>query len=338
MGKLQCIATAVVLGLGVVGQAQEITVYSARHYGGDADLFGAFEARTGIKVNVLEAEGGALLERIKHEGRNCPADILITVDAARLGAADAAGLFQPVDSDVLQQALPASLRHPEGHWFGFGKRSRVLVIAPERVDAAELGNYMDLAHPRFKGRIVVRSSDNVYNQSLFADMLVRHGEAKATAWARGVLANMARPPQGNDRAQIRAVASGEADIAIVNHYYYANMLDSQDPSEVAAARKVVVHFPGQGEGGDGAHLNISGAGVLQHAPNVAGAIRFLEFLASPEGQQLFVAVSYEYPAVPGVEVSYPMFPSSFKANRVSTAELAANNTKALMIFDRIGWK
>ena len=329
---------ALVLGFAASLAAQEITVYSARHYGGDADLFGAFTQATGIKVHIHEAKGGALLEKIKNEGANCPADVLITVDAARLGNADQAGIFQPTQSGVIETAIPASLRHPQGHWFGFGCRVRVTVVAPERVDLSQLVNYTDLAQPSFKGRIVCRSSSNVYNQSLLADIIGRYGEKAAKNWAAAVLDNMARDPQGNDRAQIKAVAAGEADIAIVNHYYFAKMLASGDPEQIEAAQKVAVHFLGQGERGDGAHVNISGAGVLKHAPNPAGAVKLLEFMASAEGQKLFVKPSFEYPVATGVEVAYPMFPSTFKANDLNVAVLAANNMNALMIFDAIGWK
>lgn len=330
--------TLLLLGIACLPAQETVTVYSARHYGGDADLFGAFEKQTGIAVEVLEDKGGALLEKIKREGANCPADVLITVDAARLGAADQAGVFQPVSAPELTSSIPASLRHPEGHWFGFGRRARITVIAPDRVDRSAINDYLDLADERFRGRIVVRSSGNVYNQSLLAGLIARHGEATAKQWAAGVLANMARAPQGNDRAQIKAVAAGQADIAIVNHYYYARMLNSDDPAEVAAAKKVVLHFPGQGADGHGAHVNISGAGVLTHAPNPEGAFKLLAFLASPEGQRLFVKPSWEYPVAEGVSVDYPMLPAEFKADPVDVAALADNNVKALMIFDTVGWR
>lgn len=321
-----------------VGFAESITVYSARHYGGDADLFGAFTKKTGIQVKVLEAKGDALLERIKNEGKNCPADLLITVDAARLGAAEAAGLFQPVVTDTLTSSLSNEMRHPEGLWYGFGRRVRIAVIAPDRVDTSSLSTYADLASSEFKDRIVVRSSSNVYNQSLLAAMIARMGQKEATVWAEGVLANMARSPQGNDRAQIKAVAAGEADIAIVNHYYLAKMIHSDDPAQEEAAAKVAVHFLDQGEDGEGVHVNVSGAGALKHAPNAEGAKKLLEFMASEEGQKLFVMPSFEYPANPAVEIEYPMFPKTFKADTVNATELANNNKKALMIFDTVGWK
>lgn len=323
--------------LGSIAMSESITVYSARHYGGDADLFGAFTKETGISVNIVEAKGGALLEKIKAEGENCPADILLTVDAARLGAADNDGVFQAVKSEILNQRLPASMRHPEGHWFGFGRRARVTVIAPERVKPSDIENYDDLTDEKFKGRIVVRSSGNVYNQSLLADIIARQGAPAATDWAKGVLRNMARKPQGNDRAQIKAVAAGEADVAIVNHYYFARMVHSEDPAERAAAAKVSVHFPGQNDG-SGVHVNISGAGLLKHAPNSEGGKKLLEFLASDTGQKLFVKPSWEYPAVKSVGIAYPEFPKTFKAADVNAAELAANNKKALMVFDIVGWQ
>ncbi len=338
MTRIVCLAIGLLLLAAPLAAQDRITVYSARHYGGDANLFAAFEQATGIGVDVLEAKGGALLERIEREGENCPADVLITVDAARLGAADLARVFRPVDSPVLSERIPASLRHPAGHWFAFGLRSRILAVAPGRVDTDRLTDYRDLADPRWRGRIVVRSSSNVYNQSLLAAMIARYGAQEAQVWAAAVLANMARPPQGNDRAQIKAVAAGEADVAIVNHYYYAAMLASDDPAQQEAARAVALHFPGQGPGGGGAHVNVSGAGTLVHAPNPDGARAFLEFLASDQGQRLFVAPSWEYPAVPGVAVDYPMFPDRFVQDLVPASELAANNARAVMIFDTVGWR
>ncbi len=314
-----------------------LNIYSARHYGGDADLFGAFEKQTGIKVKVIEAKDGALRERIRREGKGCPADVLIMVDAGNLGMADRDGMFQPTQSAALIEALPENLRHPQGHWFGFGKRSRIIIYHPGRVKAAELPTYQGLTDPKWKGRIVIRSSSNIYNQSLLAAMVARYGEQEAEAWARGVVANMARSPQGNDRAQIKAVASGEADLAVVNHYYYAKMLASSDPAEVKAANAVAIHFPDQGTDGKGAHTNISGAGVLTHAPHPESARRFLEFMASPKGQQLFVSVSHEFPAAKGVDVSYPMFPP-FKADILPVAKLAEHNPTAVKIFDRVGWR
>jgi iron(III) transport system substrate-binding protein len=332
------ILTLLLICLGGLAAQEQLTVYSARHYGGDADLFAAFERASGIKVQVLEAKSGALIERIQREAANCPADVLLTVDAAMLGAADAAGVFQALRSPALEAAIPTHLRHPEGHWFGFGKRFRVIAYAPERVDPATIRNYQDLAGPAFAGRIVVRSSGNEYNQSLLAALIERHGAEQAQAWAAGVLANLARPPQGNDRSQIKAVAAGEADLAIVNHYYYAGMLTSADAEEAAAAKAVKLHFPGQGENGSGAHVNISGAGLLVHAPNPAGGRAFLEFLASEEGQRLFVAPSWEFPAVPSVTVVYPMFPASIKEDLVPADRLAAHNATAVRIFDLVGWR
>lgn len=325
--------------LASLGFAQDkVVVYSARHYGGDADLFGAFTKKTGIKVEVIEAKGGALLEKIKNEGKNSPADVLITVDAARLGAADAERIFQPVTSETLTSAIPEDFRHPQGHWFGFGKRVRVTVIAPDRVKPSDIPDYASLAQPEFRRRIVVRSSSNVYNQSLLADLIERMGEKEAQVWAAGIVRNMARRPKGNDRAQIKAVASGEADVAIVNHYYFARMLNSSDAEEVAAAKKVAVHFPGQGTNGDGVHVNISGAGLLKNAPNKEAGIKLLEFMASKEGQALFIKPSWEYPVVDGVEIGYEDFPARFKGGKVSASKLAENNAKALKTFDRVDWR
>lgn len=318
--------------------AETLNVYSSRHYGGDADLFGAFTAATGIEVNVVEAKGPALIARIRREGANCPADILITVDAGGLGAAVNAGILQGVESDALNAAIPADLRDAEGRWFAFGKRARIIAYNPATVSTDQLPmTYEDLATPTWRGRIAVRSSSNIYNQSLLASLIYHHGAAGAQAWAEGVVANMAREPQGNDRAQIRAVAAGEADIAIVNHYYYAKMLYSDNAEEVEVANQVAMHFLGQAEGGRGAHVNISGAGIPANAPNRDAAVRFLEFLATPEGQRLFVAPSFEYPVVDGVEVSYEAFPS-FKEDRVPADVLGQLNREAIRTFDRAGWR
>ncbi|MBD0362747.1 MAG: Fe(3+) ABC transporter substrate-binding protein, partial [Coleofasciculus sp. C3-bin4] len=255
-------------------QTQTLNLYSARHYDTDNALYESFTKKTGIKVNLVEAEADQLIERIKSEGTNSPADVLITVDAGRLARAKEAGVLQPVSSKVLESAVPASLRDPDGHWFGLSKRARVIVYNKDKVKPSDLSTYEALTDPKWKGRILVRSSNNVYNQSLVGSMLEVNGPQKTEEWARGVVANFARPPEGNDTAQIKAVAAGQGDIAIANSYYVARLLKSDKPEDKAIAQKIGVFFPNQNE--RGAHVNISGGGVVKTAPNKEGAIKFLE--------------------------------------------------------------
>ncbi|NET74237.1 MAG: extracellular solute-binding protein, partial [Sphaerospermopsis sp. SIO1G2] len=297
-----------------------------------------FNAGFGCEVEVVEAKGGALLQRIQNEGEACPADVLITVDAGNLGLVDAAGLFQPVKSAAIEAAVPAQYRHANGNWVGYGIRSRVMVYNPKTVKVEDLPNSdIDLIDDKWRGRIAIRSSSNMYNQSLLASIIAAHGPEKARQWAAGMVQNFARQPQGNDRAQIKAVAAGEADIAVVNHYYVAKMIHSDDAEQTAAVAKVALHFPGQSDQ-SGAHANISGAGILKHAQETAEAQAFLEFLASPEGQQLFIQPSFEYPVVTGVTVDYPMFPADFIAAPVSAEKFAELNRDAVMIFDQVQWR
>lgn len=317
--------------------AATVNVYSSRHYGGDTELYAAFTARTGIKVQVVEAKSGALIARVKAEGAGCPADLLILTDAGNLGQAAAGGLLQDYGSATVNQELPARFQHPDRLWVGLGRRHRIVFYHPERVAEAELPSYLGLADPKWRGRIVVRSSSNIYNQSLLASLIARHGAAKAEEWAAGVVANFARPPQGNDRAQIAAVAAGEADLAIANHYYYAKMLHSDDAAQVAAAKAVQPHFPAQGDGQPGAHTNITGAGIPAHAPHPEAAQKLLAFLTSPEGQAIFVKASAEYPVHPAVEPPHAIFPD-FRADELAVSELAEHNAEAVKIFDRVGWR
>lgn len=317
--------------------AETVHVYSSRHYGGDSALYEAFTRATGIAVQAVEADSSALIARVTTEGTGCPADLVILTDAGNLGQAASAGLLQPVSDPALTAAVPEQYRDAEGHWYGLGRRYRIVVYHPDRVPAAELPGYAGLADPCWKGRIAVRSSGNIYNQSLLASRIAHDGVAAAEAWAAGVLANLARPPQGNDRAQITAVATGEADLAIVNHYYYLQMLASSDPAEQAAAQAVRVHIPDQAEGQRGAHTNITGAGVLKHAPQAALAVKLLTFLASVEGQALFIAPSREFP-ISGECSSVPAGLPAIRADLLPVGKLAEHNAEAVKIFDRVGWR
>lgn len=318
-------------------QESEITVYSHRHYAADEELFDRFSEQTGIEVNVVKAGADELIERLIAEGDNSPADVLITADAGRLQRAKSAGLLQPIESEELEKHIPSSLRDPDRTWFGFTLRARVLAYAEDRVSPGELNSYEDIADDRWKGRILVRSSSSIYNQSLLASIIAAKGEEAALRWAKAVRENMARPPQGGDRDQLRAVAAGLGDIAIVNTYYVGLMANSSDPTDRRVAQELGIFFPNQD--GRGTHVNVSGAGVTKAAQNKDGAIRFLEFLASREAQATFPQATYEYPVVRGVEWSDLQKQwGRFEADTLNLATLGALNEKAVETFNLAGWE
>ena len=278
----------------------EVNVFSARHYDSDIQLYEKFTLETGIKVNVISGKDKALQKRIIEEGKNSRADLYITADAGRLGFFDSKGMFQNSMSPAIKSAVPSNFRSK--NWTGIAKRARIIYYSPDRVNANDLNGmtYEELANPKWKGRIVIRQSNNIYNQSLVASLIYNNGKKITAEWAKGVVANMARDARGNDRAQILAVAAGEADIAVANTYYYALMLSgSKGPEQQAAAKKVLPFFPNQGD--RGTHMNISGGGILKHAPNKDNAIKLLEFLLTKEAQQHIVNNTYEYPIIEGVE-------------------------------------
>ena len=280
--------------------AAEVNVFSARHYDSDIQLYKKFTEKTGIKVNVVSGKDKALQKRITEEGADSKADIYITADAGRLGAFDAKGMFQNSMTSTIKTAVPKNFRSK--NWTGIAKRARIMYYSPERVNANELNGmtYEGLADPKWKGRVVIRKSNNIYNQSLVAS-LVKHNGKKATCeWSKGVVANMARDSKGNDRAQILAVAAGEADLAVANTYYLALMLSGKKGAEQqAAAKKVLPFFPNQGD--RGTHMNISGGGVLKNSPNPENAKKLLEFLLTKEAQEHIVNNTFEYPMIDGIE-------------------------------------
>lgn len=314
-----------------------INLYSARHYDTDNALYESFTQKTGIKVNLVEAEADQLIERIQSEGANSPADVLITVDAGRLWRAKEAGVLQPIQSQVLESTVPESLRDPEGYWFGLSKRARVIVYNKDKVKPSDLSTYEALTDPKWKGRILVRSSNNIYNQSLVGALLAAHGPEKTEEWVRGFSANFARPPEGNDTGQIKAVASGAGDIALVNTYYVVRLMKSDKPEDKAVAQKIGVFFPNQSD--RGTHVNISGGGVAKNAPNKEAAIKFLEHLVSPEAQEIFANGNSEYPVTEGTPVD-PVVDSlgKFKSDTLNAAVFGRNNAEALKVMDRAGWK
>ena len=299
MKKIAILATALTFCITSLF-ANEVNVFSARHYDSDIQLYEKFTAKTGIKVNIVSGKDKALQKRISEEGADSKADLYITADAGRLGAFDAAGMFQNSMSSKIKAAVPSNLR--SRNWTGIAKRARIIYYSPERVNVNDLKGmrYEDLADPRWSGKVVIRKSNNVYNQSLVASLVQNNGKKATAKWARGIVANMARDSKGNDRAQILAVAAGEADLAVANTYYYALMLSgSKGEEQKAAAKKVLPFFPNQD--GRGTHMNISGGGVVKTAPNKANAIKLLEFLLTKDAQEHIVNNTFEYPIIDGVE-------------------------------------
>ncbi|TDR51163.1 iron(III) transport system substrate-binding protein [Halomonas ventosae] len=331
---------ALVAGSAMASQAaaaEELNVYSARHYDSDEALYAAFTEQTGIEVNVLEGDSDQLIQRLKLEGEASPADVMITVDAGRLWRGEQEDIFASVESEVLDERLPDYMRHPEGKWFGFSQRVRAIFIDPSEVDAAEITSYEDLADPKFAGQVCIRSSNNIYNQSLLASLIAHHGEEEAEAWAKGVVDNFARDPEGGDTDQILGVASGECNIALANHYYYVRLVNSDQEADREAAEQVEIVFPNQD--GRGAHVNVGGAGMVKGAPNEENAVRFLEFLASDEAQALFATGNYEFPAVESAETDGVIASwGDFKKDDLNVSVLGENNPEAIRIFDRVGWR
>ena len=316
--------------------AGEVNVYSGRHYDSDIALFDAFTAETGVKVNVIEAGGDALIERIVQEGEASPADLFITADAGILWRADQRGVFRATDNDALDARVPAQFRHPEGKWFGLAKRARVIVYNREQGLPEGLSAYADLADPAYDDMICVRSSSNIYNQSLLASIIAHEGEEAAEAWARGVVDNFARRPQGNDTAQVEAVAAGLCRLAIVNSYYVARFINVEDAEKAAIGAAIGVLHPDQD--GAGTHVNISGAGIMAHAPNPENAELLLAFLLRDETQSAFALGNNEYPIVVGVAPSGPIAElGAFREDDLAVTALGENQPLAVRVFDRVGW-
>lgn len=332
------LATAIAAMLAPQSHAADaLNIYSARQEALIKPLLDRFSDETGIEVNLVTGSGDALITRLTSEGRNSPADILLTTDAGRLYRAREAGVLQPVSSEALQATVPANLRSPDNLWYGLSIRARVLVVAPERVETGSLRNYEDLADPRWKGRICVRSSGNIYNQSLVAGMLAQQGRAGTEAWLKGFVRNFARPPQGGDRDQIKAVAAGQCDVALVNSYYLGAMLQSDKTDERRAGEQVKLLWPNQDN--RGTHINISGAGVISASNQPEVALRLIEFLVREDSQRWYAQTNNEYPVREGVAASELLQSwGEFKADALDVSELGRLNAQAVMAMDRASWK
>ncbi len=319
-------------------QAEKVVnIYTARHYESDNALYEKFTKDTGIKVNVITGKAPELIERIKREGENSQADLFITVDGGVLNTAKLAGILQTTDSQAISANIPANLRDKDKQWVGLTTRARVIVYAKDRVQPGQLSTYEDLTSPKWKGKILARSSTQLYDQSLLASLITIDGKEKAENWAKGIVANMAREPKGNDRDQAKAVVAGIGDIAIMNTYYIGQMLNSKDPEEVKVAKAVGVFFPNQAT--TGAHVNISGAALVKTSKNKDNAIKLVEYLTSIPVQEAFSNNNYEFPANPKAKKSELLASwGDFKAQNIDFAKLGENNKAAVEIFNKVGWK
>lgn len=316
---------------------QVVNLYSHRHYDIDKELFRQFTEETGIEINVVKAGADELLVRLEQEGDQSPADLFITSDVGRLVKAAEGGFFQPIESAVMRDVVPSSLRDIDNQWTGLTVRARILAYNPETVDTSKLHTYEDLANEEWNGRVLARSSGNLYNQSLLASIIAHDGDEAALEWATKVRANMARPPKGNDRDQVKAIAAGEGDIAIVNTYYIGLLLNSENPAEVEAGNSVDLLFPNQD--GRGTHVNVSGAGLLKHAPNRDNAIKLIEFLLGKDSQAQYANANYEYPVRKDVQPSELLQSwGEFKWDEINLTQLGKNNKRAVEIFNEAGWE
>ena len=315
--------------------ADEVNVYSARHYDTDMNLYDEFTRRTSIRVNLIEGGSDALIERIATEGEYSPADILITVDAGRLWRAHKRGIFQKVESEILSNRVPLYLRDEQGFWFGLSKRARVIVYNKNKGLPSFVKDYQDIANPKLRDKVCMRSSSNIYNLSLMASLINALGHSEAETWAKGVVDNFKRSPQGNDTSNIRAVAAGQCDITLANTYYVGRMLGSEDVAQRKMANQLGILFPNQQS--RGTHINISGAGITKNAPNLENAVRFLEYLTSEFAQKLFAEGNNEYPIVGETTGAIAQL-GTFKEDTISAALLGENQARAVRLYDRAGWR
>ena len=335
---------AIFLGLFLAGcgsqesnQTKEINVYTARHYESDKALFEDFTKTTGIKVNVISGKAPELIERIKREGAQTPADLFITVDGGVLSTAKNSGILQPITSKIALENIPSNLRDTENQWIGLTTRARVIVYSKDRVKPDTLSTYEDLSSYQWKGKVLARPSTTLYDQSLLASMIELNGEEKASQWVEGYVKNFARSPEGNDRDQVKAIAAGIGDVAIVNTYYVGLMLNSKNPEEVKAAQQVGIYFPNQNS--TGTHINVSGIGLVKNSKNKAAAEKLIEYLTSVPAQEMLTNSNFEYPANPKAKIASVLADwGTFTTQKLDFAKLGELNAKAIQIFTRSGWK
>lgn len=325
------------LSLPVYAASDEVNVYSARKEQLIKPLLTEFTRQSGIKVNLVTSKADALLKRLESEGRNTPADVLITTDAGRLHRAKAADVLQPSLNDFMKSKVPSNLRDAEGYWLGLTTRARMIVYATDRVKASELSTYEDLTDPKWKKRICIRSSNNIYNQSLVASMISHKGEKETAAWVEGLVKNFARKPKGGDRDQVKAVAAGQCDIAVVNSYYLGQMINGKDAKQKQAADQVAVFWPNQKD--RGTHINVSGIAVTKAAKNKQNAVKLIEFLLSQESQTWYAKANNEYPVTAGASWSETLNNwGKFHSDELNLTQLGELNSKAVRIMDRAGWR
>ena len=320
-------------------KSNEINLYSQRHYKVDEQQYKVFEKETGIKVNVVKANADELIERLKNEGENSPADLFITVDAGKLQKAKDLDLLQKISSPIINQNVDVDLKDVNGYWIPITYRARIIVYSKDRVDVSELSTYDNLTDEKWRNKVLVRSSSNAYNQALLSSIIANTGEESASKWASKLVKNFARDPKGNDRDQVKAITAGQGDLAIVNSYYIGLLLSSENEEEIKAGNSVGVFFPNQGEDESGSHINVSGIGLAKNAPNKENAIKLMEFLTSESAQKTYTNTSYEYPANPNVEPNEIVKKwGSFKKDILDLNKLGIFRNKAIEIFDKSDWK
>ncbi|MDC0224530.1 Fe(3+) ABC transporter substrate-binding protein [Deltaproteobacteria bacterium] len=323
----------------LIAKDKVVNIYSARKEALILPLLKRFNNETGINFRLVTGKADGLLKRLEIEGSLSPADIFITVDAGRLQRAKQAGVLQPIDNPTLKKRIPASLRDRENYWFGMSQRARTIIYNKKTVDPTDLSTYEELASPRWKGKLCIRSSGSVYNQSLVASMIDVNGIEKTESWARGLVQNFARPPTGGDTDLLKATAAGQCTIALANTYYFGRLINSKMSSERKAAQNLAVFWPNQGAGDRGVHVNVSGAGITKHARNINEALSLLEFLVTDESQEWYAEVNNEYPVVEGAVISKTLKSfGTFKADSINLTILGVNNPAAVKLMDRAGWR
>ena len=328
-----------IIGCSPNKKSNEINLYSQRHYTVDKKQYENFEKLTGIKVNVVKANADELIERLKNEGENSPADLFITVDAGKLFRAKDLGLLQKVTNPKITKNIDPSLIDKDGFWVPITYRARILVYSNDRVNKDELSTYQNLTNEKWKNRILVRSSSNAYNQALMSSIVANEGTEAAEQWASGLVENFSRDPKGSDRDQVKAIAAGQGDVAIVNSYYIGLLLSSSKQEELKAGKAVSVFFPNQGENESGTHINVSGIGLTKYSPNKENALKLIEYLTSKDAQKLYINTSFEYPVNPNVEPAEIVKNwGEFRRDSLDLNLLGKFRKEAILVFDKSGWK